>query len=94
MIGSASASAFSISGGSASSGSLSSTRETRSRTSFAAASMSRSRSNSMVMLERSSLLLRAHLVDALDAGDLVLDDLRDLRLDHRGGRAAVDGLDR
>ena len=31
-----------------------------------------------VDLERSSSALRGELVDALDAGDLVLDDLRDL----------------
>ena len=35
----------------------------------------------------------AQRVDAFEAGDLVLDDLRDLRFDDRRGGAAVDGLD-
>ena len=93
MIGSALVSTLATSGGSASTGRLPTTRATRSRTSLAADSMSRLEAELDGDARALVLAARAQRVDAFDAGDLVLDDLRDLGFDDCRGGAAVDGVD-
>ena len=86
-------STLAISGGSASSGSWSTTRETRSRMSLAASSMSRFEAELDADVGTLVAAGRGQFLDALETGDRVFDNLRDLGLDHLGRRAAVSCLD-
>ena len=71
------------------SGSLPRARATLSRTSAAAESGSRFSVNRTLMRRRLRAALRRHHLDALDAGERVLERLGHLRLDDLGGRAAI-----
>ena len=94
MTGCESASTLAMIGSSIVSGSLPRARDTLSRTSAAAESGSRFSVKRTLMRLVSERALRGHQLDALDAGERVLERLGDLRLDHLGRRAAVGDVDR